>query len=39
MLVTELGRVIEVRPVHSSNAIIPMSVTELGRVIEVRPEQ
>ena len=33
MLVTELGRVIEVREEQPENALPPMLVTELGRVI------
>ena len=39
MLVTELGRVMEVREVQPLNAEPPMLVTELGMVMEVREEQ
>ena len=39
MLVTELGMVMEVREMQSSNAHSPMLVTELGMVREVREEQ
>ena len=36
MLVTELGIVMEVRPVHPAKELLPMLVTELGMVMEVR---
>ena len=39
MLVTELGMVIDVRPVQSPKASSPILVTELGIVIEVSPVQ
>ena len=39
MLVTELGRVMEVRAKQFLNASYPMLVTELGMVMEVREEQ
>ena len=39
MLVTELGRVMEVREEQLQNALYPMLVTELERVMEVREEQ
>ena len=39
MLVTELGMVMEVRPLQPSKAKSPMLVTELGMVTEVRPLQ
>ena len=38
-LVTELGIVIEVKPVQSSKHLSPKLVTELGIVIEVKPVQ
>ena len=38
MLVTLLGMVIEVRPLHSSKAYFPILVTELGIAILVKPE-
>ena len=37
--VTELGMVIEVKPVQYRNAIAPIVVTELGIVTEVKPVQ
>ena len=39
MLVTELGRVMEVREEQPLNASSPMVVTELPMVMEVREEQ
>ena len=39
MLVTLLGMVMEVRPLQSENAPLPMLVTLLGMVTEVRPLQ
>ncbi len=39
MLVTELGMVMEVRPLQYKNAPLPMLVTELPMVTEVRPLQ
>ena len=39
MLVTELGMITEVRPLHPEKAYPPMLVTELGMVTEVRPLQ
>lgn len=39
MLVTELGIIIEVRPMQPEKAFSPMSVTEFGIVIEVSFEQ
>ena len=36
MLVTLLGMVMDVRPLHSENAPSPMLVTLLGMVTEVR---
>ena len=38
-VVTELGMVKLVRPLHSENAATPMLVTELGMVTLVRPLQ
>ena len=38
-LVTELGIVIEVKPVQYSKHQAPKLVTELGIVIEVKPAQ
>jgi len=37
MLVTELGMVIDVRPVQREKAPDPILVTELGMSIEVKP--
>ena len=37
ILVTELGIVTEVRPMHKKKALSPILVTELGIVTEVRP--
>ena len=34
--VTESEMKIDVRPVHDSNALLPMGVTELGMAIKVR---
>ena len=39
MEVTELGMVIEVRPLQYQNAWYPMEVTELGMVTNVKPLQ
>jgi hypothetical protein len=39
MLVTELGIVIEAKPLQPKNALFPMLVTELGIVTEVKPLQ
>ena len=39
MLVTELGIVIEVKPVQIEKQYLPKLVTELGIVIEVKPVQ
>jgi hypothetical protein len=39
MDVTELGIPIEVKPVHSLNADLPIEVTELGMNTEVKPLQ
>ena len=33
---TDLGMVIEVKPVQFSNALLPIEVTELGMVTEVK---
>ena len=39
MLITELGMVIEVRPLQFTKAVFPMLVTELGIVNDVSPLQ
>ena len=39
MLVTELGIVIDVKPVQPLKEEMPIDVTELGIVIEVRSKQ
>ena len=39
MLVTDEGRVMEVKPLHSPNAESPMLVTDEGIVMEVKPLQ
>ena len=39
MLVTELGIVIEIKPVQREKQELPKLVTELGIVIEVKPLQ
>ena len=37
MEVTELGMVMLVKPVHSSNAWLPILVTELGMIVFLQP--
>ena len=37
MLVTELGMVKDVKPVHPEKALSPMPVTELGISTDVKP--
>ena len=39
MLVTELGIVMDVRPLQLSNALSPILVTELGIVTDLRLRQ
>ena len=39
IFVTELGKVMAVRPVQPKKQLFPKLVTELGMVMEVRPVQ
>ena len=39
MLFTELGMLMEVKPLQSENTYSPMLVTELGILIETKPLQ